>query len=81
MQLCECCTISKMVTFESTGILAVGEVWRWYDGNRLSTDARLNQLGDQGGELVARVPFAREYGESQAGMSSGILFVLKRPKQ
>jgi hypothetical protein len=76
MQLWEYCTVIKLVTRKASGILATEDVWRWADGTSMSTDARLNQLGEQGWELVACVPFARERGESQAGMSSGILFVL-----
>ena len=55
-------------------------IYRWDDGNPKDWDELLNELGEQGWELVSAYPQASSGGEAWAGVTDRIILIFKRPK-
>jgi hypothetical protein len=67
-----------------SGALMTRFVWYWEgsDGSvRATLQQSLNQLGEEGWELVSIVPMALERGQGSAGVTTNIQVTLKRQKQ
>lgn len=65
-----------------TGGLLTRQVWYLVaaDGSlRMTLQKALTSLGEQGWELVAIVPMALERGQANAGVTTGLHVVMKRP--
>jgi hypothetical protein len=58
----------KQFTIETTGVFTTKVTQEFID--------RLNELGDDGWELVQALPLAQPYGKT-----GPVLFILKRPKK
>ena len=63
------------------GILVTQFSGKWEDGSPKSVNERLNELGEQGWELVAMCPVALRERDNTAGTTSWIMFTFKRPKE
>ena len=78
--------LRREMVYETTGLLSGRLLWRWDDENKndkntlLSVQNRLNQLGEQGWELVSMIPVSDQDGASIAGRTSSVRFIFKRPK-